>query len=98
MKSYRLKQFCHPLEPEDQPTPEPQGTEVLLKVIAAGMCHTDLHLWDGGYDLGHGNRLSLADRGVKLPLTLGHEAVGQVLQLGPQATGVIPGECCLVFP
>ncbi len=98
MKSYRLREFGKPLEPEDLGTPEPRGTEVLLKVVAAGMCHTDLHLWDGGYDLGRGNRLSLTDRGVKLPLTLGHETVGQVLKLGPEAIGVEPGQNCLVFP
>jgi D-arabinose 1-dehydrogenase-like Zn-dependent alcohol dehydrogenase len=98
MKSYRLREFGKSLEPENQKKPEPRGTEVLLKVVAAGICHTDLHLWDGGYDLGHGKRLSLTDRGVKLPLTLGHETVGQVLQLGPEASGVKPGQNCLIFP
>ena len=88
MKSYRLREYQKPLELEDLPTPEPRGSEVLLKVMAAGMCHSDLHLWDGGYDLGRGNRLSLADRGVHLPLTLGHEIVAQIVTHGPEAKGV----------
>ena len=98
MKSYRLREFGKPLQAEGQANPKPRGTEVLLEVVASGMCHTDLHLWDGGYDLGRGNRLSLTDRGVKLPLTLGHETVGRVLNLGPEAHGVEPGQNCLVFP
>jgi D-arabinose 1-dehydrogenase-like Zn-dependent alcohol dehydrogenase len=98
VKSYRLKEFKKPLQSEQQTTPEPKGTEVLLKVVAAGMCHSDLHLWDGGYDLGHGDRLSLTDRGVRLPLTLGHETVGQVVALGPEAAGVEAGRNYLIFP
>lgn len=98
MKSYRLQEFKKPLKPEHLKTPVPEGTEVLLKVVAAGMCHSDLHLWDGGYDLGHGDRLSLTDRGVRLPLTLGHETVGEVVALGPKAGGVEVGKNYLIFP
>ena len=60
----------------ERPTPKPTGTEVLLKVIAAGVCHSDLHFWDGFFDLGGGKHLKLTDRGMKLPLTIGHENVG----------------------
>ena len=67
----------------EQPTPKPAGTEVLLKVLAAGVCHSDLHLSDGYFDLGGGKRLSLPDRGMKLPVTLGHENVGEVVAVGP---------------
>jgi propanol-preferring alcohol dehydrogenase len=98
VKSYRLQEFQKPLEVEERPTPYPQGREVLLKVVAAGMCHSDLHLSDGGYDLGHGDRLSLTDRGVRLPLTLGHETVGRVVALGPDAHGVAEGKNYLIFP
>ncbi len=76
----------------EQPTPQPAGTEVLLKVLAAGVCHSDLHLSDGYFDLGGGKRLSLADRGMKLPITLGHENVGEVVAVGPQAKGVKIGD------
>ena len=66
-----------------QPTPKPTGTEVLLKVLAAGVCHSDLHLSDGYFDLGGGKKLSVIDRGMKLPVTLGHENVGEVVAIGP---------------
>jgi propanol-preferring alcohol dehydrogenase len=78
--------------------PEPQGTEVLLKVSAAGVCHTDLHLWEGHYDLGGGKKLTLAERGIKPPITLSHEIVGEVVSAGPAADAVVTGKPMLVHP
>lgn len=98
MKSYDLCECGAPLRLMERPTPKPSGTEVLLKVIAAGVCHSDLHISDGYYDLGGGNRLKLADRGVKLPLTMGHENVGEVVAVGSAATGVKVGDRRLVHP
>ena len=98
MKSYRVTEFGTPLEMIEAPTPKPSGTEVLLRVKAAGVCHSDLHIWEGGYDLGHGKRMSLRDRGIPLPLTMGHETAGEVVASGPQAEGVRPGEVRLVYP
>ena len=77
MKSARLTSFASPLQLCELPIPQPSGSEVLLRVVSAGICHTDLHLADGGYDAGRGEKLHAADRGVKLPLTLGHEIVGR---------------------
>ena len=98
MKCYCIMRFSEPLERLEKDTPKPQGTEVLLKTKAAGVCHSDLHIWEGGYDLGHGKRLSLEDRGIKLPLTMGHETVGTPVAMGPEASGVEPGKNYLVFP
>jgi D-arabinose 1-dehydrogenase-like Zn-dependent alcohol dehydrogenase len=81
-----------------RPTPEPKGAEVLLKVMAAGVCHSDIHIWDGYYELGSGKRLQLLERGIKLPLTMGHENVGRVVAVGPDATGVKVGEVKLAHP
>ena len=98
MKSYDVCECGAPLRLMDRPTPKPAGTEVLLKVIAAGVCHSDLHIWEGFYDIGGGKKLKLADRGVKLPLTMGHENVGEVVAAGPGATGVKVGDRRLVHP
>ncbi len=98
MKSYDVCECGAPLRLMERPTPKPTGTEVLLKVVAAGVCHSDLHIWDGFYDLGGGKRLKLADRGVKLPLTMGHENVGDVVATGPDAKGVKVGDRRLVHP
>lgn len=92
---------CHcgaPLQRMERPTPKPAGTEVLLKVLAAGICHSDLHIWDGYYDMGGGRKIQLLDRGIKLPLTMGHEIVGEVVAAGPEAKGAAPGDRRLVFP
>src|SRR6202142_1657592 len=91
----RMFQVCvcgDPLQLNEQPTPQPAGTEVLLKVLAAGVCHSDLHLADGYFDLGGGKRMSLADRGMKLPVTLGHENVGEGVAVGPDAKGIKVGD------
>jgi len=87
-----------PLEAVEVTTPEPTGTQVLLKTTYCGVCHSDLYFQDGYYDLGGGKRLSLKDRGVKLPFIPGHETVGKVVALGPEAKGVAVGDHRLVYP
>ena len=84
MRSFQVCTCGQPLQCNEYPTPKPTGTEVLLKVLAAGVCHSDLHLSDGYFDLGGGKRMSLHDRGMKLPVTLGHENVGEVVAVGPR--------------
>jgi alcohol dehydrogenase, propanol-preferring len=98
MKSYQVCECGAPLQLREIATPAPQGTEVLLAVTAAGLCHSDIHFWEGTYDLGSGRVMRLTDRGIKLPLTLGHENVGRVVALGPDATGIAIGEERLVYP
>ena len=79
-------------------TPEPAGTQVLLEVMYCGVCHSDVHLWEGHYALGGEKKLLLKDRGVTLPLIMGHEIVGRVAKLGPDATGVAIGDVRIVYP
>ena len=98
MRCYGVTHHGQPLELVERPLPQPQGTEVLLKVSAAGVCHTDLHLWEGHYDLGGGKKLTLAERGIKPPLTLSHEIVGEVVGAGEAAGAVAPGRTVLVHP
>jgi D-arabinose 1-dehydrogenase-like Zn-dependent alcohol dehydrogenase len=98
MRSYQVCRCGAPLQLAEGEAPAPQGTQVLLKVRAAGVCHSDLHIWDGYYEIGGGRQLNLIDRGIKLPLTMGHENVGEVVALGPEATGVKVGDVRLVNP
>ena len=98
MRSYQVCECGSPLQRHEGDTPEPQGTQVLLKVLAAGVCHSDLHIWDGYYEIGGGKHLNLVDRGIKLPLTMGHENVGEVIALGPAAIGVKVGDVRLAHP
>jgi len=104
MKSFQVADFNAPLKEVDQPTPQPSGTQVLIKVKAAGVCHSDLHIWEGGYDLGHGRKpLSLKDRGVSLPRTMGHETVGEIVAFGTDVKesdkgDLRTGDIALVYP
>ena len=98
MKSYQIIDFGRPLAEVDLPDPKPSDDEVVIAVKAAGVCHSDLHLWEGGFDLGGGRRLTLKDRGVQLPLTLGHETAGEILSVGPNVTDRQVGEMCLIYP
>lgn len=100
MRAWAVVEAGKPLQEIELPTPEPQGAEVLLEVTHAGVCHSDLHIWEGEYDLGSRGKMRLTDRGVKLPLAMGHEIVGRVLKLGPDAAnqGSKVGDLRLVYP
>ncbi len=98
MRAWAVVENGADLQELELPTPEPRGTEVLLEVTHCGVCHSDLHIWEGHYDLGGGKRMSLKDRGVALPLAMGHEIVGRVAKLGPDADGVAVGDVRIVFP
>ena len=97
MISYQLTGFGDPLERVESSPPEPAGTEVLLRVEACGVCHSDLHLQDGFFDMGGGRRLDLS-KGRTLPLTLGHEIVGAAAARGPDAEGVELGARYVAYP
>ncbi len=98
MKAARIIEPNKPLEVSELETPKASGNEVIVKVKAAGVCHSDLHLWEGGYDLGDGVFLKVTDRGVKYPVTPGHEIVGTVAELGNDVKGVSVGDDVLVYP
>ena len=79
-----LLAYGEPLAETQGSLPEPKGSEVLMRVTSCGVCHSDLHLQDGFFDLGEGKRLDIR-LGRKLPFTLGHEISGHVESAGPDA-------------
>ncbi|MCH9657986.1 alcohol dehydrogenase, partial [archaeon] len=87
-----------PLTLSESETPVPKGSQVLVKVKSVGVCHSDLHLWEGGYDLGDGKFMKVTDRGVKYPVTPGHEIVGTVESVGDDVSDISNGDDVLVFP
>jgi D-arabinose 1-dehydrogenase-like Zn-dependent alcohol dehydrogenase len=96
MRSWKLTQFGAPLAEVIESPPAPQGAQVLLRVRACGVCHSDLHVADSYIDLGHGQKLDLAPA-VKLPRILGHEIAGVVEDFGPEANGVRAGDHRAVY-
>ncbi len=98
MKQAKIPGPNEPLIISESENPKPKGTQVLLKVKSNGVCHSDLHLWEGGYDLGDGEFLKVTDRGVKYPITPGHEIVGTVEEIGEDVSNVSVGDDVLVYP
>ncbi len=76
----------------------PVGHEVTVRVTHCGMCHSDLHVQAGGFDMGGGKLSSLERAGARLPLTLGHEIGGEVAEIGPEVQGFSVGDKVVVYP
>jgi len=76
--------------------PQPQGTEVLVRVARCGVCHSDLHMQDGYFLLREGKKLDVR-AGRTLPFTLGHEISGVIENMGPEADAK-PGANVAVYP
>ena len=98
MNAWAIVANNEPLEPFEQAPLQAQGSEVVLQVTHAGVCHSDLHLWHGYYNMGGGKRMVLSDRGVTLPRAPGHEVVGRVVRIGPDVRDVKVGDHRIVFP
>ena len=98
MKAARIVKLNEPLQVQELQTPTPKGTQVLVKVQSAGVCHSDVHVWEGYYEGIDGQALKTTERGVKYPLTPGHEIAGIVESLGEQAEGFSKNEKVLVYP
>jgi D-arabinose 1-dehydrogenase-like Zn-dependent alcohol dehydrogenase len=96
-RSYRLPAAGEKLGEYREPLPEPKDAEVLVRITASGVCHSDVHFRDGYFDLGHDRKADLT-RGMKLPLTMGHEIFGEVIAAGPQARDAKPGDRRIVYP
>jgi alcohol dehydrogenase, propanol-preferring len=98
MKSAKIIEINQPLQIQENKTPKPKGSQVLVKVQSSGVCHSDIHLWEGGYEGPQGQFLKTTDRGVKYPLTPGHEIAGIIDGLGDQTEGFAKNEKVLVYP
>jgi propanol-preferring alcohol dehydrogenase len=100
MRAMRLVAAGQPLVETSVETPSPGPGSALVKVEAAGVCHTDIHLVSGGYDLGEGKKLSTTGGGTFLPLTPGHEIAGRVEALGSEegSSGFREGDEVVVYP
>jgi alcohol dehydrogenase, propanol-preferring len=81
MKAAVVRMFGKPLTIEEVPIPTPKQGEVLVKVIATGVCHTDLHAADGDWPAK-----------PPLPFIPGHEGVGVIAAVGPEVNGLKEGD------
>src|SRR5262245_9586005 len=81
MKAAVVRAFGQPLTIEEAPIPNPGPGEVLVKIAACGVCHTDLHAADGDWPIK-----------PTLPFIPGHEGAGVVAALGAGVTGLKEGD------
>src|ERR671926_1017300 len=91
MEAARIIQPNESLQIQQLETPKPKGSQVLVKVNSSGVCHSDIHLWQGGYEGPGGQFLKTTDRGVKYPLTPGHEIAGTIESMGEEAQEQLQG-------
>ncbi|MBE2270150.1 MAG: alcohol dehydrogenase catalytic domain-containing protein [Anaerolinea sp.] len=79
---------AHDLRLEDRPLPTAGAGEIILRMVTAGICGTDLRIWHGGHR-------KYPDGTVRVP---GHEVVGDVVEVGADVVGVAVGDRCIVAP
>ena len=96
-RSYRMPAAGERLREYREPLPDLESTEVLVRVTASGVCHSDLHIWEGFFDMGGGRKLDLA-KTTPVPHTLGHEIAGEVIAVGPNVQSARPGDRRIVYP
>lgn len=100
MKAARIVKPKESLQVQDLDIPKAKGSQVIVKVHSSGVCHSDIHLWEGGYQGLDGQFLKTSDRGVSYPLTPGHEIAGTVESLGEEAAreAIDKNEKVIVYP
>jgi alcohol dehydrogenase, propanol-preferring len=98
MKAARIVKVNEPLQVQELQTQKPKGSQIIIKVQSSGVCHSDVHVWEGYYEGIGGQPLKTTDRGVKYPLTPGHEIAGIVDNWGEQVEGFSKNEKVLVYP
>lgn len=95
MKSYQVIKSGELIKEVELNIPKPEGNQVLVKTIACGVCHTDIHIHDGFFDVGNGQKM--ASR-LKQPLTMGHEIFGEVVAIGEGVKDVAIGKKFVIYP
>jgi alcohol dehydrogenase, propanol-preferring len=98
MKSAQIIKIKEKLSIVDLPDPKPRDSQVLVRIEASGVCHSDIHLWEGGYEGAAGTFLKVEDRGVKFPITPGHEISGKIEAIGDAVSGFNVGDKVVVYP
>ncbi len=86
MTAVQMIDYGKPLEIREVPIPEIRGEEVLVRIEASGLCHSDIHLMDGS--------IKIIPR---FPFTLGHENAGTVDEVGEAVSGFKKGDPVVVY-
>ena len=96
MKAYQIVENGKPLEKRDIEKPVPSGKEILLKTVACGVCHSDVHIHEGFFSLGEDAKLPVPL--MTDALAMGHEIYGEVVETGEDVEGVEVGKKYVAYP
>ena len=94
MKSYKIIENGKPIKQVEIEKPIPVGEEILVKTVSCGVCHSDVHIYEGFFDLGGGAKLPTPAK----DLAMGHEVFGEVVELGESVSDVEIGKKYVVYP
>ena len=78
--------------------PKPRGKQVVVEINSAGVCHSDIHILEEDYEGTKAQVMSVLERGVKFPLTLGHEIAGTFEAVRSDVAGIKKGQNVVVYP
>ena len=95
MKAYQVIENGKPIQELEIEKPKPQGNEILIKTVSCGVCHSDVHIHEGFFDLGGGAQLPVP---VQDPLAMGHEIYGEVVELGENVKDIEIGKKYVAYP
>ena len=95
MKQYQFNTFGKKIIPTEVPIPIPKDNEIIIKTLFCGVCHSDVHLHEGFFDLGQDQKLEIP---AQLPVVMGHEVLGEVVRVGKKVTGVKLRKKYVVYP
>lgn len=82
--AFSVVENSKPMELVQWPLPTPTGTEVLIQTTYAGVCHSDVHLWEGYFDFGNGVKAPTRQASRDDAYTIGHEFEGRIVAAGDQ--------------
>ena len=96
MKAYQVVENGKPLEKREIKKPTPTGKEILIKTVACGVCHSDVHIHEGFFSLGEEAKLPVPL--MTDALAMGHEIYGEVVELGEDVSDVEIGKKYVAYP
>ena len=86
MKAYQVVENGKPLKEKNIARPVPKGKEILIKTVACGVCHSDVHIHEGFFSLGDEAKLPVPL--MTDALAMGHEIYGEVVETGDRVKDI----------
>jgi len=96
MKAYQIIENGKPLKENEIDKPIPKGDEILIKTLACGVCHSDVHIHEGYFSLGNESKLPVPL--MTDALAMGHEIYGEVVEIGEEVKDIKIGKKYVAYP